>query len=239
MRDDMGSRLKDIESRTKYMLPRRCYTLIRIDGKAFHTYTKKCERPFDTDLREDMEMTTKALCEHIQGCKLGYTQSDEISLLLTDFDAIETSAWFDGNLQKVVSVVASMTSAYFNRFRAIRAGSPDYVPAVFDARAWTTADPWEAYNTFLWRQKDAMRNSIQMVARHLASYKECHGKNCKHLLEMMEDKGFNYYSYPHNCRLGSFVIKDGDRGWRIDQNSPYLQENRNYFFSQIPSIPQF
>lgn len=239
MKDSMGDRLKDIESRTRYLLPRRCYTLIRIDGKAFHTYTRKCERPFDQGLREDMQETTRLLCSNIQGCKIGYTQSDEISLLLTDFDSMQTDAWFDGNVQKIVSVAASMASAYFNKLRVMRSYERDYEAAVFDCRVWTTADPWEAYNTFLWRQKDAVRNSVQMVARSVASHKECEKKGFSELEKLIVSKGCSYDDFPVDCKHGAFVIRNDEKKWVVDKIPPILSQDKNYFFSRIPMIPQF
>jgi tRNA(His) guanylyltransferase len=236
--DALGDRMKDIESRTRYMLPRRVYTLIRIDGKAFHTYTKGCDKPFDLKLKSAMQITTKQLCENIQGCKIGYTQSDEITLLLTDFDDINTCAWFDGNLQKISSVTASLATGFFNRERAYQETTNFYTPAFFDARVWTTSDPWEAYNTFLWRQKDATKNSIQMVARSLASHKECEGKNFSQLNELIFTKGKNFNDYDTDSKRGAFIIKD-ENGWNIDKEPPILSEDKNYFFEKIPTIPQF
>lgn len=229
MKDSLGDRMKDIENRTRYLLPRRCYILIRIDGKAFHNYTRGCERPFDEKLRRDMQETTKYLCSSIQGCKIGYTQSDEISLLLTDFDDIKTDSWFDGNIQKIVSVSSSIATAFFN---SIRSGSK---LAMFDSRVWSTSDPWEAYNTFVWRQKDCTRNSIQMVARSLASHKECEGKGFNELNELIFTKGKNYNDYPTDCKRGAFVYRKDDK-WFIDIEPPILTQDKFYFFDKIPYI---
>lgn len=119
--DSLGDRMKqNYEGRSQTYLPRRTYTLIRLDGKSFHNYLKGCERPYDLGLMSDMDDTTKYLCENIQGCKLGYVQSDEISLVLTDFDSIHTDAWFDGNIQKITSISASMAAAKFNQLRLMR-----------------------------------------------------------------------------------------------------------------------
>lgn len=121
MKDNLGDRMKEFyESRTRYMLPRRTFTIIRIDGKAFHTYTKGLDRPFDAGLIEDMNGTAEWLCKNIQGVKLAYVQSDEISLVLSDFDTLTTSAWYDNNLQKQASVSASMATAIFNHLRMQR-----------------------------------------------------------------------------------------------------------------------
>lgn len=121
MFDTLGDRIKRLyEKVTRYFLPGRTYTIIRVDGKAFHTYTKGLFRPFDAGLIEDMDNTAKYLCEHIQGAKFAFVQSDEISILLTDFDTITTQGWFEGNLQKMCSVSASFATAIFNQLRLQR-----------------------------------------------------------------------------------------------------------------------
>lgn len=118
MKDPLGDRIKShYENRTKYYVPRRTFTIIRIDGKAFHTFTKGLKRPFDDNFTEWMDRTTEILCKEIQGVKFGYVQSDEISLVLTDFDTITTDAWFGGNIQKMASVSASIATAWFNHFK--------------------------------------------------------------------------------------------------------------------------
>jgi len=115
MRDDLGKRMKtQYELRTRTWLPRRTYTIIRLDGKAFHTFTRGMERPYDERFMNAMDYTAMHLCLEIQGAQMAYVQSDEISILLTDFDKITTDAWFDGQVQKMVSVSASMATAKFN-----------------------------------------------------------------------------------------------------------------------------
>src|SRR6476620_4819651 len=121
MKDEMGDRFKRYESTFKSQLNRRTYTIIRVDGKAFHTYTKGLTRPFDEGLIEDMNATAVYLCENIQGAKLGYVQSDEISILVTDFDRLESQLYFDGEVQKVSSITASLATAKFNEARQYRA----------------------------------------------------------------------------------------------------------------------
>lgn len=117
-KDSLGDRMKDFyENRTRILLPRRTYTIIRIDGKAFHSYTKGLQRPFDYKFINDMDETAIYMCKNIQGSKFAFVQSDEISILLTDFDNQETDAWFDGNIQKMASVSASLATAKFNQLR--------------------------------------------------------------------------------------------------------------------------
>lgn len=203
--DSLGDRMKhQYENRCRHMLPRRTYTIIRIDGKAFHTYTRGLQRPFDTVLMDDLAATAQYLCENIQGTALAYTQSDEISLLLTDFDTIHTEAWFDGNLQKIVSVSASLATARFNELRHGGGGRL----ALFDARVFPIPDPVEVCNYFVWRQQDAVRNSISMAAQALYSHQELHQKNSGEMQEMLWARGVNWNDYDPRCKRGTVVEPD-------------------------------
>ena len=206
MKDNLGDRIKNnYEDRTRFSLPRRTYTIIRLDGKAFHTYTRGLEKPFDMDLINDMAEATKYLCENIQGCILGYTQSDEISLLLTDFKKPGTSAWFDGNIQKMASISASMVTAKFNDIRRGREAHKNI--ALFDSRVFTISDRIEVMNYFIWRQKDATRNSISMAAHALCGHKACMGKSSSDKQEMIFQKGVNWNDYPTSCKNGTMITK--------------------------------
>ena len=229
----IDDRMKELEHSTRSYLPRRSYTMIRLDGKCFHSFTRRAKKPFDPVLIAAMSQTTKYLCENIQGCKIGYTQSDEISLVLADFDSIKSEPWMKGNLQKIVSISASMATAFFNTYDFPFTNSL----AIFDSRAWTISDPWEVYNTFLWRQQDCTKNSIQMVARSHYSHKELMNKKYADLHEMIYKKGDNFDSYPTHCKRGTFVVKENGN-WVIDQNAPILTQDKNYFFSRLPLIPQ-
>lgn len=113
--NEFDKRMKKYEFVSRNYLTTRMPVIIRIDGKAFHTFTKGMKKPFDDILSETMQLTMKYLCENIQGCVLGYTQSDEITLVLVDYKNIDTSAWFDYNIQKCASVAASMATLAFNR----------------------------------------------------------------------------------------------------------------------------
>jgi len=207
MKDDLGKRMKEqYEQRTRTLLPRRTYTIIRLDGKAFHTFTAKMARPYDPGFILAMDETTKFLCENIQGCKLGYVQSDEISLLLTDFDKITTDAWFDGQVQKIVSVSASIATAKFNQQVGKSFVSPKGL-AFFDSRVWTIPDPIEVENYFVWRQKDAMRNSISMHAQALYSHEELNGKSQSDMHDMIHAKGENWNDLPDGFKRGRTVVK--------------------------------
>jgi len=252
-KSSLGDRMKgNYENRTRFSLPRRTYTIIRIDGKAFHTYTRGLKKPFDEGFVSDMAETTRYLCENIQGCKFGYVQSDEISLLLTDFDMLTTDAWFDGNIQKIASVSASLATAKFNQLRLFRNPQVgiDYNPgidglgnewaidvkniikqplATFDSRVFTIPSRTEVINYFVWRQQDAVRNSIQGLAQSKFSHKELEGKNTSVLQEMMFQKdGTNWDKLPDELKRGSMVfhsilrdereidyVIEKDEGWII------------------------
>src|SRR6478736_7144028 len=149
---NLGDRIKAYyEDRTKQFLMRRMITIIRLDGRGFSKFTKGLEKPFDDGFSDDMDATAVFLCENIQGAKFAYTQSDEISVVLTDFDNLETSAWFDYNVQKMVSVASSLATAKFNQLRAFR-GETNL--AQFDARVFQVPTIDEMVNTLLWRQQD-------------------------------------------------------------------------------------
>lgn len=219
MNDELGDRMKEYyENRTRASLPRRTYTIIRIDGKAFHTYTKGLKRPFDEALIQDMDTTTKYLCKNIQGVKLGYVQSDEISLILTDFENRGTDAWFDGNIQKIVSIAASMATAKFNQLRLTRAFKTagivwiaedieKFKLAEFDARTYTIPSRKEALNYLIWRQQDATRNSIQSVAQSMYKHEELDGKASNDLQEMIYQKGQNWNDFPDGQKRGRMILK--------------------------------
>ena len=232
--DDLGTRMKDFyEGIPKTKLMRRTPVIIRIDGKAFHTFTRGFKRPFDEILIKTMQETTKYLCENIQGCVLGYTQSDEITLVLVDYQRFETSAWFDYEIQKICSISASMTTMAFNKFFAKNVNAYEFSDetwseelktfdtsradvykkalengAMFDARVFNIPKE-EVTNCIYWRQLDASRNSIQMVGQANFSHKELHCKTCSNIQDMlMEQKGINWNDFPTYQKRGTCVIKE-------------------------------
>lgn len=202
MKDPLGDRMKNqYEDRTRYSLPRRTFTVIRLDGKSFHTYTKNCRKPFDQSLSDDLDKAIIEILPEIHGAVFAYTQSDEISILVTDFKSIETNAWFDGNIQKIASVSTSMMTAEFNKNRILRdvkelqsayMFNHDYaediksqMPAYFDARVFSIPDRIEVMNYFIWRNNDCSRNSVSMCGQHHFSHKELQEKSTKQVMEML------------------------------------------------------
>jgi tRNA(His) 5'-end guanylyltransferase len=211
-KDALGNRFKTYyEDRFRTKLPRRAYTIIRVDGKSFHTYTKGLNRPFDEGLIEDMNLTAAFLCKNIMGAKLAYVQSDEISILITDFDTQYTQAWFDYNIQKMVSIASSLATSEFNRLRLVRSCTDfdgdlhfdamdqeeiiNFKMAQFDARVFQIPSRIEVENYFIWRQQDAVRNSISSVAQSLYSHKELNGVKTNEMQEMILQKGINWNDY--------------------------------------------
>lgn len=235
--DDLGTRMKKFyEQIPKTKLMRRTPVAIRIDGKAFHTFTRGFRKPFDHILIKTMQETTKYLCENIQGCVFGYTQSDEITLILVDYKKLNSSAWFDYEVQKMCSIAASMATIAFNKYftknvedfsksRDVVGYSGQYFGdyedaiiqleiykkavekgAMFDARCFNIPKE-EVTNLIYWRQLDATRNSIQMVGQANFSHKELQNKTCNMIQDMLhEQKGINWNDYPTVCKRGTSVI---------------------------------
>lgn len=202
MKDNLSERMKDFyENRTKTFLPRRTYTLIRLDGKAFHTYTRGLEKPFDDKLINDMDETAKYLCKNIQGAKFAFVQSDEISILLTDFDKLQTSAWLNGNVQKITSISASLATAKFNELR------PNKI-ALFDSRVFTISSNVEIENYFISRQQDTVRNSISSVAQSLYSNTELYKVNVDEMQELCFKKGVNWNEFDPKKKRGRIIVKE-------------------------------
>ena len=226
----LDDRMKDYyEHRSKTYLTRRTPVIIRLDGKAFHSFTKGFKRPYDKILHTVMNKTTQYLCENIQGCKLGYTQSDEITLLLTDYDKLDTDAWFGYAVQKLCSVAASMATMAFNRFlgyeyeelnRWVSEGAPSeediqYMytvydklgSAMFDARCFNIPKE-EVANCFIWRQQDATRNAIQMLGQTCFSHKQLDNKSTSDIQDMlMLEKGINFNDMPIAFKRGVCCYK--------------------------------
>ena len=251
--DDLGVRMKTYyEQIPKTRLVRRMPVACRIDGKAFHTFTRGFKKPFDKILMASMQDTMKYLCQNIQGCVLGYTQSDEITLILVDYQTLTSGAWFDYEVQKMCSISASMATMAFNRAFADNAskakldgvfdGNPDsegfkywetimkamVKGAMFDSRCFNIPKE-EVTNLIYWRQLDATRNSIQMVGQANFSHAQLQNKTCNDIQDMlMLQKGINWNNFPVECKRGTCCIKT-DEGWIVDKEIPIFKgEDREY-----------
>ena len=227
----LAKRMKKYEAVPKNTLMRRTPVIIRVDGRAFHTFTKGFQKPFDDVLMRVMQDTMKYLCENIQGCVFGYTQSDEITLILIDYKKLNSEAWFDYEVQKMCSIVASMATMAFNRFfmyeyeefnRWIYEGSPTDEDkrlndvyynamckgAMFDARAFNLPKE-EVTNNIYWRQLDASRNSIQMVGQANFSHRELLNKTCDQIQDMlMTQRGINWNDMGTSYKRGSCCVRN-------------------------------
>lgn len=257
-KDSLGDRMKEYEGVTRNFLMRRNPIIIRVDGKAFHTFTKGFKRPFDEVLIQTMWDTTIELCKNIQGAKVGYVQSDEISILITDYEKIETNAWFDNNLMKMCSVSASIATMAFNKNFRINAErflelnktndyTSDWVDelyskyinkfdsAIFDSRVFQIPKD-EVNNYFIWRQQDCTRNAIQMLGQANFSHKELHGCSCNVIQEkLFSEKGLNFNDIETTKKRGACIVKEdflvGDAKrsrWIVDKEIPIFTQDRDY-----------
>lgn len=255
---ELDKRMKDYyENISKTKLLRRTPVALRIDGKAFHTFTKGMKKPFDEIIIKSMQATMKYLCENIQGCVFGYTQSDEITLILLDYQKLTTSAWFDYEVQKICSVGASMATMIFNKEFTrlaekyidntmeawnISDSEKKYITtleeaidkgAMFDCRAFNIPKE-EVTNLVFWRQQDAAKNSVQMVARYYFTDSELKGKKQNDMQDMLHEQyNINWNDFPTEQKRGSACLR-GEKGWFIDHEMPILKnENRKYLESLI------
>lgn len=260
--DDLGLRLKgNYEHRSQTKLIRRMPVAIRIDGKAFHTFTRGMRRPFDPILMDSMQETMKYLCENIQGTVLGYTQSDEITLILVDYKTFHSDAWFDYEVQKMCSISASLATMKFNQLfgekvdkylretdeehddESVKKLRTVYAKAkacggCFDSRCFNIPKE-EVTNLIYWRQIDAARNSVSMVGRAYFSHKQLDHKTSSQIQDMlMLEHNVNWNNFPIDCKRGACCIKkqvsELRTGWVIDREIPLFKgEYRDYIESLI------
>lgn len=240
----LSDRMKNYELVSDYRLTKRTPVIVRIDGKAFHTYTKGLDKPFDSILSEAMNYVCRKLVETVQGCKFAYTQSDEISLLLTDWDKSTTDCYFDYRVQKMVSVLASAATMYFNQFITQRVlywkkGTSDEAKelfnkwykkaggAMFDARVYNMPKE-DVCNYFIWRQEDASRNSIQSLGRSKFSYKQMLNKSNNEVQDMLfNEYGINWNYIDTKWKRGFAVYRDED-SIKSDFEIPLFKQNRAF-----------
>ena len=244
-------RMKKYESVSQNHLMQNTPVIVRIDGRAFHTFTKGLDKPFDKILMKTMADTTEELCKNIQGCILAYSQSDEISLLLSDYHSIESEMFFAGNIQKISSVVASMATLYFNMFwynhstKYMSNYSKDFdaedyktstyfetlnkkiFSATFDARVFNIPEN-EIVNYFYFRQKDAIRNSVAALAHRWIANKEIMHKSVDELKIILDDSGHSWNKLSIAEQRGIICKKDINEKWSIDENIPLFNNDREY-----------
>lgn len=246
----LGDRMKQYEAVSKSCLIRRMPVIIRLDGCHFHTFTRGFEKPFDEVLMCSMIRTMKYLCQNIQGCVFGYTQSDEISLILVDYKKLNSSAWYDNEVQKMCSVAASLCTLKFNEVfreevhkcsankkegllaaynKALETG------AVFDCRVFNVPKD-DVCNCIIWRQLDATRNSIQALAQSVFSHKELHGLSCDKLQDkLFLERGINWNFLETYKKRGTACYNRGEEhsDWVVDFNMPILTQDNDYVNKHI------
>ena len=196
--DDLGNRMKQYESaETNRFLMRGLPTIFRIDGKNFHTYTKGFDRPFDHRMQEAMIETTKRLVEETNAV-IGYTQSDEITLILPD----DRPILFEGRIFKLVSFLASFATMVFNQTIY-----EDKRYATFDCRVFQVPNRVEAVNCLIWREMDAVKNSVSALAQKHFSHKQLQNMNTQQKKAMLLEKGISWNDLSDYCKKGSFIRK--------------------------------
>lgn len=264
--DSLGARMKMYEQQSRSFLKRKTPVIVRLDGCHFHTVSRGFDKPFDVAIERAMKHTMLFLCSHIQGCVLGYTQSDEITLVLCDYQKVDTAAWYEYNIQKITSVSASMASFAFiealkqeclnlsclflsnedaSRRSKLLAEKIEQ-GAFFDSRAFNLPTKEEVVNNLIWREQDAIRNSIQGLAQSLFSHNEIQCIKNKDILEKMkEEKGIEWSTYLTGYQQrGCCAIKVESEGeyngtpvkrtsWEIDDNIPLFTQDRDYILSRI------
>ena len=251
----LGNRMKEYEYVTRTYLTRRMPAIIRVDMKAGHTFTRGLKKPWDEIFTSCMDITALRMCQNIQGAKCAYVQSDEISILLTDYDNLNTDAWFDKNVLKMASVSASLATRFFNENfyvctkengniydELVKMGRETYedyqydltlrnkvFSALFDSRVFVLPKE-EVCNYFIWRQQDAVRNSIQSVGQANFSHKELQNLSCDQIQDkLFLEKGINWNNFQIKYKRGVFIYKkNGENDWKIDENMPILTQDRDY-----------
>ena len=242
---DLAKRMKDYEMRDRYFLQKRIPVAIRVDMRAGHTFTRGFKRPFDYIFMKSMQETAKYMCENMGNAKFAYVQSDEITIILTDYDTLETDCWFNYRTDKLCSISASMATMAFNKYFEENVTNEvlEYkmVPhcveiqqeikeyhntliaaldkgAMFDARCFNIPKE-EVTNLIYWRQLDASRNSIQMVGQANFSHNELQNKSCNDIQDMlMLQKNINWNDFPTYQKRGSCVVKSDEKETITEDN---------------------
>lgn len=220
---NLGERMKRYENVYKMRFTDRMPVIVRLDGKAFHTLTQQCEKPFDERLIKIFNVVTQTLFDEMQGAVFAYTQSDEISVLLYPWKELESQAWFDNEVTKINTISASIASALATQLWGAVFGTDNNL--IFDARSFVLPEN-EVVNYFIWRQKDWIRNSVQMLGRDNFSQKEMHSVSNEMVKEMLEQKGIIWDNLPVYLKRGRCVYSDSNGKTYLDKEIPIFTENR-------------
>lgn len=254
--NDLATRMKRYEQSYDFRVPPRTYVIVRLDGHGFSKYTKKMNKPFDNVFSDAMDFTAAGLCERFTP-KFAYTQSDEISLILTDFENIEAQQIFDGKVQKICSLTAGVATARFNKYlmaKTVLNGKlmlfesdiMDFNMAEFDSRVYIIPDFREVYNYLVWRQQDCTRNSISMAAQSVYSHKDLEKKSSEMKQEMLFKKGINWNDYKTKYKRGTIIRKDVYekdtpsgivlRSKWSSVETPVFTQDKQFLYDMIPVI---
>lgn len=250
MKDTLGDKIKSkFEDPFRFSIPQRTYGIVRIDGKAFHTFTRGLEKPYCPQLSAAMDAGALALTKEMMGCKLAYGQSDEYSFLFTDLEKEESEMWFAGNIQKIASVSASIFTAAFNYMWSHIAPCRPIKLAVFDARVFVIPSRQDVAEYFHWRQVDATRNSLNMLASCHFSHKELQSKDQAAKHEMLHTVGINWNNYPTPFKRGRVIRREAstrkvefvhkktklpmhidveEMAWKVDEKIPVFGRDKSY-----------
>ena len=235
-------------SLTDYKLMPNSYVMVCIDGRSFsHLIKNKFQKPFDDSFIEMMNETAKYVCENVQGCKFAYTQSDEVTFVLTDFDTPTTDAFFNYRLCKMQSIIASLATAKFNQlmlsyhlerysYKHLLEDNDDTLYSLndaiqfidnaqlyqFDCRCWTVPTLNDAFAYLLWRQIDCVRNSKQQTAQTFLTHKELMNKNTDAQIQLLlETKNIDWNTFPDSYKYGRFIYKKNVLMSNIETNEVY------------------
>lgn len=251
--DSLGDRMKGYEIASRNSLTKRIPVIVRVDGKAFHTFCKRFERPYDAFLNDSLNQSMKYVCERVQGVKFAERHSDELSFLLTDFDTIQTDAYFEYSVQKMVSVIASMVTGEFCKAMTTSLARNDYLSwsedwPSFDARAFNIPES-DVVNYFLWRQKDCLRNGLSMLSQSLFSHKELQGKNSSDMQEMLFSKHNINWNDVEQYKKTGFLCKKERKTVETENGIGYRnkwvicfgardRQELDYIISSIPLVKE-
>lgn len=205
MQDLLGDKMKSFESvESDRRAVKGMPLMARLDGRSFSSFTANFARPYDTRLTNLMIDTTKFLVEKTQAV-LGYTQSDEISLMWNVEEDSCSQYLFDGRFQKMTSILAAYATGYFVSHLASAIPEKAGEIPLFDCRVWQVPTLMDAYSTFWWREKDAIKNSITMAASTKFSHKALHGVNGQTKKAMLREVGIEFDDYPESFRHGTYI----------------------------------
>ena len=179
-------------------IPEGSWCIIRVDGRAFHTYTRpfKKDGPFSAKIIAVMNSAAVALLNEFKA-ELVYWQSDEITLVIPP-ERIP----FSGKTHKLNSIAASVATAAFNREMVLE----DVPDAIFDARAFA-GDREDCALCIMWRQRDCIKNSVSAAAQSVYSHKQLEGRNTDDKISMMAEKGLDWHAYTYGIKYGTFIRK--------------------------------